>query len=221
MAFDLVQRSREFRDELTTLLNVTVCNGPQLTVLAFPDYTVVGFKISRYNVRGEGLPITISQKAPKFYLSLSIRLQPDVQEEYLAVRSSAMILATEPLVTNENMLLHYDYERDKQEGYTEAHLHICATSAAWEEAGRRHDGDVRLLDRLHLPVGGRRFRPTLEDILEFLIAERLVEARPNWKDSLEASREGFRERQLRAAIRRFPEVALDQLRADKHLPADT
>lgn len=173
--------------------------------------------MSRHNVRGEGLPIKI-RKAPKFYLGLSIRLQPDEQEVHLTVKSSAMILATEPAITNENMLLHYDYEREKADGYPEAHLQICATSESWEEAGRRHDGHTRLLSKLHLPVGGRRFRPTLEDILEFLIVENLVEARLNWKAALEDSRDAFREKQLRAAIRQFPDVALDQLGRDKRLP---
>ena len=128
-----------------------------------------------------------------------------------------MMLATGPVVTNDKMLLHYDYERDKADGYAEAHLQICATSDAWEEAGKRHDGDTRLLSKLHLPVGGRRFRPTLEDIIEFLIVEKLVEARPKWDVALEKSRGDFRERQLRAAIRQHPEVALDQLRIDGKL----
>jgi hypothetical protein len=65
---------------------------------------------------------------------------------------------------------------------------------------------------------GRRFRPTLEDIIEFLIVEELVEARPKWKAALEANRDAFRDKQLRAAIRQFPEVALDQLQRDNQLP---
>lgn len=66
-------------------------------------------------------------------------------------------------------------------------------------------------------MGGRRFRPTLEDICEFLIVERLVEHRAGWAETLERSREAFQEKQLRAAIRRFPEVAIDQLRRDGQL----
>lgn len=215
MAFDLPQRTIEFVNELNVLLNATVCDGPQLNALVFPNYTVVGYHVSRDNVRGEGLPIKI-RKAPKFYLGLSIRLQ--LKDDYLTVMSSAMVLATEAVITNRNMLLHYDYEREKQDGYPEAHLQICATSASWEEAGRRHDGDIRLLNKLHLPVGGRRFRPTLEDILEFLIVEKLAEARPNWNTALEASRDAFREKQLRAAVRQFPHIALDQLERDNLLP---
>jgi hypothetical protein len=216
MAFDLVGESKRFASDLSDLLNATVCNGPRLNSLVFPEYTVVGFKIKRFHVRGEGIPLRLDGNA-KFYLGLSMHLQPDEEDEYLMVKSSAMILATGPVITNDNVLLHYDYQRDKDDGYPEAHLHICATSDAWKEAGTRHDGDTRLLNKLHLPVGGRRFRPTLEDIIEFLVVEKLIEARPKWEAVLEKSREGFREKQLRAAIRRNPDVALDQLKRDRKL----
>lgn len=216
MAFDLIGDSTAFAQDLSVLLNATVCNGPQLNLVGFPNYTLVGYGVSRLNVRGEGIPVRI-KKAAKFYLGLSIRLQSDDRNEHLTVRSSAMVLATEPAISNANMLLHYDYERDKADGFPEAHLHICASSDAWEEAGRRHDGDTCLLTKLHLPVGGRRFRPTLEDLLEFLIVEELVESRGTALNKIEESREKFREKQLRAAIRRFPEIARHQLELDGHI----
>jgi hypothetical protein len=213
MAFELPRESKRFADDLSSLLNATVCHGPQLNAMVFPTYSLVGYRVSRHNVRGEGLPLKI-RKSPKFYLGLSMHLQPDEQDAHLMVKSSAIILATDAAISNGNMLLHYDYQREKEDGYPEAHLQICATSESWEEAGRRHDGDIRLLNKLHLPVGGRRFRPTLEDILEFLIVEQLVEARPGWEAAIENSRNAFREKQLRAAIRRSPAIALDQLRSD-------
>jgi hypothetical protein len=127
------------------------------------------------------------------------------------VTSSVMILAWAPDVADEsNLLLHYDYERGK-EIYPEAHLQVCASSDAWREAGRRLDGKERLLERLHLPVGDRRFRPTLEDVIEFLIREQLAEAHSGWEKALETSRRGFRDKQLKAAVRRRQEVAVAEL----------
>jgi len=216
MALALARETSQFANDLSALLNATVCHGTRLSSVVFPGFTLVGYNVTRDNLRGEGMPIKI-KKAPKLYLGLSIRLGADDRNEHLMVRSSAMVLATESVITNANMLLHYDYEREKQDDYPDAHLQICATSQAWEEAGRRHDGDVRLLNKLHLPVGGRRFRPTLEDLLEFLIVERLVESRTNWKAELNRSRDTFREKQLRAAVRRYPEIAEDQLRRDGHI----
>jgi hypothetical protein len=65
----------------------------------------------------------------------------------------------------------------------------------------------------HFPVGGRRFRPTLEDIIEFLVLERLVEAHHGWEDAAGEHRSEWDRRQLRAAVRRDPETAMEQLRS--------
>jgi len=40
----------------------------------------------------------------------------------------------------------------------------------------------RSLEKLHFPVGGRRYRPALEDIVEFLIAEGYVQHREGWRE---------------------------------------
>jgi hypothetical protein len=105
-------------------------------------------------------------------------------------------------------------------GPPDAHLQICATSKAWEQIGVRVDGTERLLGRMHLPVGGRRFRPTLEDMVEFLVTEKLAQPKNGWKEAVTAGREKFRKKQLRAAIRRDPETARDAL-ADLDLGTDS
>lgn len=52
-------------------------------------------------------------------------------------------------------ILHYDYERDKGDGYPEAHLQVCASSGAWDDLCAATRGDDRPFERLHLPVGGQ------------------------------------------------------------------
>jgi hypothetical protein len=37
-------------------------------------------------------------------------------------------------------------------------------------------------------MAGRRYRPTLEDFIEFLVLEGLAEARSGWRDVLDAGR---------------------------------
>jgi hypothetical protein len=139
-----------------------------------------------------------------------MRLERDHEQKYLMVRQSVMLLSSSP--DPNDVLLHYDYERDKDD-YPDAHLQICATSDAWEAVGRRLDGSERLLERMHLPVGGRRFRPTLEDAVEFLITEKLAESKPRWEQAVHEGGERFRKIQLRAAIRRDPETARSALEA--------
>jgi hypothetical protein len=211
--FDLEKKSREFKTELDELLNCTVCKGISLKSVpsTMPERTVVGYRITKVNQDvTEGIPIMIGSD-PRFCPGLSIRLAPDDQPQHLMVTSSVMILATAADVADEsNLLLHYDYERGN-EIYLEAPLQVCASSDAWREAGRRLDGKERLLEGLHLPVDDRRFRPTLEDVVEFLIREQLAEAHSGWEKVLEKSRRGFRDKQLKAAVRRRQEVAIAEL----------
>lgn len=153
-------------------------------------------------------PVTIGAD-PNIWLAFSMRLEQDFEDEYLMVRQSVMLLSAsaEPADT----LLHYDYECDKPDDYPDAHLQICATSDDWKRVGVRTDGTERLLERMHLPLGGRRYRPTLEDMVEFLITEKLARAKKGWRKAIASGRDEFRKKQLRAAIRRDPETAREAL----------
>ena len=131
------------------------------------------------------------------------------------IRSSVMYLTLD--ASGDEVLLHYDYERDKSDGYPEVHLQVCATSDAWEQASLGYGPSGRPLERLHLPVGGRRYRPTAEDLIEFLMTEKLVTGRPGWQGYVQRGRAGFEERQLRAAVRRNPQAAISILREEGHI----
>lgn len=212
-SFNLERESHTFADELSGLLNGTICYGVRLTsvVTAGRDRSrsVIGYRITKDNQDLETcIPVTLGSD-PTFHLGFSMRLERDHENKFLMVRQSVMLLS--PTADPSDALLHYDYERDKRDGYPDAHLQICATSETWQDVGQRLDGSTRLLERMHLPVGGRRFRPTLEDIVEFLVTEHLVEARPSWRDAVDCGRESFRKKQLRAAIRRDPDTARDAL----------
>ncbi len=210
---DLERESRGLADEFTNLLNRTICHGIRLTsvITAGRDRsrTVIGYQITKDRLDApECIPVTIGGE-PRIWLGFSMRLEQDHEDKYLMVRQSVMLLSSSP--DHKDALLHYDYERDKPDGYPDAHLQVCATSEAWERVGVRADGSQRPLERLHLPVGGRRFRPTLEDVVEFLITDKLAEPRDGWKGAVEEGRQRFQRLQLRAAIRRHPEVAQEML----------
>jgi hypothetical protein len=63
-----------------------------------------------------------------------------------------------------------------------------------------------------------RFRPAVEDILELLIDERLVRAKPDARTVLDRTREHYRLIQLRAAVRSHPHIAFDELAAMGWIP---
>jgi hypothetical protein len=64
------------------------------------------------------------------------------------------------------------------------------------------------LDSLRLPLGGARFRPCLEDFIEFCIDQCGVESVSGWQDVVQAGRERWRRTQLAAAVRDCAEEAV-------------
>src|SRR5690625_4794456 len=70
------------------------------------------------------------------------------------------------------------------------------------------------LSKLHLPTGGERFRPALEDFLGFLLRECGVDAVHGWQSAIEDSREEWRRLQFRTAVRELPREAADVLRRE-------
>jgi hypothetical protein len=121
--------------------------------------TMMNFTASAAWYSPTGRMVTPKTRSPNVWLGFSMRLEQDFEDKYLMVRQSVMLLSAS--VDPADPLLHYAHERDKPDDYPGAHLQICATSDAWKRVGVRTDGSQRLLERVHSPVGGRRFRPTL------------------------------------------------------------
>ena len=168
-----------------------------------PGVVLIGYGLSKSKLRTARFPVS----SRHCWLDVGYRLCLDDSGNYLAVAASfTSIYAGDD---DKSCLCRFDYERGKH-GYPEAHLQVYGESralASWGGTPR-----TRQLDRLHFPVGGRRFRPTLEDVVEFLITEELAIPRDEgWKDVLRAEREAFQRIQLRAAIRRDPETAREAL----------
>jgi hypothetical protein len=158
--FDLRCDARNFAEELNNLLNATVCDGSRLSCVVSPrrdrSRAVIGYKISRGQLDlRECIPVTLGAD-PRIWLGFSMRLEQDHENRYLMVRQSVMLLSSSP--DSDDVLLHYDYERDKPDDYPDAHLQVCATSESWEAVGVRLDDSARLLERMHLPVGDKSFR---------------------------------------------------------------
>lgn len=193
------------------LLNATVCDGITIQAYVYDRARVlVGHGLSKESLEVQPFRLRIGQGKPHGWLEISYRLRIDDEGRYLAVVSSYVgIYAADPA---RSPLCHMDYERNKSHGYPEAHLQIEGESpalAAW----RMTDGSQgRALCDLHFPVGGRRYRPALEDVIEFLVVEKLATPRSGWLKALDKSRDDFRKLQLRAAIRRDIETATQAVR---------
>ena len=195
---DLESLARAFADSITRVLNLTVTDGLRLSAVISRSkgLVFVGHRLTKHQfVVEEAFPLARSTHAPLF-LSVFFKLELDSENSYLTVGSSSFgVYESSDMSTG--ALFRYEYERDKADNFPEAHLHV---------RGDWGIGNVPA-SKLHLPLGDRRFRPCLEDLVQFLIVEGGTTPRNGeWKSVLDTSRQAFYEQQLRALIRRNPEL---------------
>jgi hypothetical protein len=135
----------------------------------------------------------------------------DAEGTYLTVNKSQVgLYASADL---DSMIFHYDYNREPANQYPSAHFQVAGQSEPLATVIERSASASKSLRDLHFPVGGRRFRPTIEDVVEFLVIEELADAHSGWHTAVEERREAWRKIQLKAAVRRYPEWAAETLRA--------
>lgn len=112
-------------------------------------------------------------------------------------------------------IVRVEYDRSQLgRGQVAAHVHLHANSPelAWMYGSTGWPAPD--LHALHFPVGGRLFRPTLEEFLLFLDRENLFD---DWKEGrkprLIRSLKAWERRQARATARQFPDEAVGALEA--------
>lgn len=207
---DLPDQARVFAADISDLLNRTVADGIRVSAVLDPHGTcIVGRNVTKTSFLPDLIPVRVN-KAARCHLRVGYVLVLDPEGVHLTVAKSDVSLYLDREGTK--MILHYDYDREPANDYPQAHFQVAGDAPnlrALARAGER--GDSRELHDFHFPVGGRRFRPTLEDVVEFLIVEQLAEARAGWQDAIEEHRTTWYQRQLLAAVRRDPDLVRSYL----------
>ena len=223
---DVLADARSFADDVTGLLNGTITHGIRVSAAAVKggadqgNVAQVGLGVGRANLSPRLIPLTLGNSKPTAYLRVAYLLKSDLEGTHLAVAQSRYGLYLDE--NGEKMLVHWDYDREPKNEYPGAHVQVNGECEYFDILTNqaRNAGRIspkRPLRDFHFPVGGRRFRPTLEDVVEFLAVEGLAEMRNDWETVVKEHRDRWEERQLRAAIRRFPEIARQQLREDHQI----
>lgn len=204
MGGDELRQAREFANGIGRVLNRTVCTGVKITAMSGrPGCALVGQDLAKNSPDTKAFPVRIGNRKPRCWLKLGYELSLDQSARFLVVMSSIFCVLAGP--DDSSCLCHFDYVRENPSGYPEAHVQVNGVSEHLDLPG---EPNTRELGRLHLPVGGRRFRPTLEDVIEFLVVEKLAEPREGWRDVLDEQRCEWEQIQLKAAIRKDPQVAV-------------
>ncbi|MFB7115567.1 hypothetical protein [Streptomyces sp. NPDC056291] len=218
-------------DEAKNLEELAAGFANQLTALT---RGVLGEDTPRFHAINMGAKVQVSpiddsavmQKIPvriggEEHLSLGVRYFCcwDGRSEFLATDQADVHLFYRNVP---DPLLRYEYVRSSKEppgAHLQVHAHRdeMAYLLRLADKGRPKTGMKRgklpRLSEMHLPVGGHRMRPALEDVLLFLHREFAIDTAPNWRAVLDASLQDWRVTQLKAAVRDAPDVAARVLRA--------
>lgn len=190
---DLEQEAGEFAAYLQTLLDGVL---PGKRVVRVQELG------GRYTIGTDPEPIPLTVKGRKLAtLRLLMACCADSSGRYLAVAESQYLLLS---VLTRAPLLRFHYRRDARTTPS-AHWHLDGERGAMSHL-LAHAGAKRphRLDSLHLPVGGDRYRPCLEDFLQFLIDECGIDAASGWRRVVEDGRERWRRLQIRTLVRDAP-----------------
>lgn len=190
----LLDRAEEFAADLADLLDRTVADDAPVRAQVHGTRIVVG----AFDSDGEATTVPLQvQGEHRLALRLRFQCEWDFARRFLAIDSSEFALK---LPHRSEPLIRFDYLRDHS--WAPAHIQIHAESAAlgWLHAytGSRKPPRVQ---ELHLPVGGKRLRPSLEDVIEFAIQDLAVDAKPDAQRRIEEGRARWRRLQVLAAIR--------------------
>lgn len=153
-------------------------------------------------IRIEGTPI--------FQLFLSYECSWNPKTEQMTIVESVFSVL---LLGVKEPLWRYDFNRNMTK-VPVAHLNVHAhrDEIAWARAlSKRNSHEGVKVSKLHFPFGGVRFRPTIEDVLQMLIDEFHIDCKQGAKAVIEASRGRYFDRQLEAAVKESPAIAIKAL----------
>ncbi|WP_423057346.1 hypothetical protein [Brevibacterium linens] len=168
----------------------------------------------------KGIPLKVDG-VPFLDLKVIFECCMDSKGDYLAVEKSRIEVTPK---AGSGPTFRYEYDRN----YTKAppaHMHVhahrdaftylMATAGNSSKRSKRRveSGKVPSLQDIHFPLGGHRFRPCLEDILEILIEEFGVDMQPGTLKALRDGRANWRRTQARSVARDDPQSAVDVLRS--------
>jgi hypothetical protein len=157
--------------------------------------------------RQGGVPLLVKRRQLA-WLRLDFLCRLDATAEFLAIdKSKIWIVAT----VDSTPIFRFEYLYDAgwvPHSHIQVHGERGALTHLLSQAGH---GRPHNMSSLHLPTGGARFRPNLEDVVQFLIVDCHFDAVPSWRDAVDRERAAWRRIQTRAACRALPEEAAAQL----------
>ena len=221
MTAPLAEQAEGFANDLTKTVRAVV--GAECPAF----YAVALQQANAFTVRQEPSDgITLCDRGgPILRLTANYKCILDGHGKYMAISESLIHVFVEP--DGREPLFRYEFDRNNTGKVPSAHIQFhgqhpeleaamreCGDSSERAKARKRGRRQVYLHD-LHFPVGGPRFRPALEDVLEMLIEEfgvKPVRSVRAARKALADGREDWRRKQVATVVRDAPSRAAEALR---------
>ncbi|MEU7630607.1 hypothetical protein AB0C34_11545 [Nocardia sp. NPDC049220] len=223
---ELEHQAHEFAKQLTETVQFVA--GPDTP--GFAATAVLELNMFRVAQVPESGVVLCDETGPLLRLAVEYMCTWDGYERYLAVDRSKIHVFVEP--NGRQPLFRYEFDRRTTDALPSAHIHFhgehseleaamraCGESTA--RAKRRRRGKTKsLLTDLHFPVGGTRFRPCLEDVMQMVIEEFGITPRggpvATTYRQLAERREHWRRLQIATSVRDAPATAARVLILQRH-----
>ena len=201
----LAEQVAAFSGTLDSLLNECLPNVPGVQVQVSRDrYEIL--PIGQTDKHG-GVPLSVNGDVLA-WLRFNYLCRSDITNEYLAIAKSKVGIAA-AVDSTPIFRFEYLYRADRvPHSHIQVHGQRGALSHLLSKAGHPAPHDMAAL---HLPTGGARFRPSLEDVIQFLISDCGFDHREAWRRAVERERAAWRVIQTRAVVRAMADVAAGQL----------
>ena len=225
---ELISQAHDFADRLSQRIRRVLPDPqPQFLAQVLPGRSpsLVVWPVSTGDTELLPQPLTLvaqgRQIEQRLHLRVIYRCCADTSGQYLTIEESSLGLG---LAAITDPLVRFEYQRatPARSRLPAAHIQVHAhrDETVWlmlhgDEARPAERWRRRRLPRMaemHLPVGGDRYRPCLEDVLGLAITEFGASKRNGAWNALEEGRAEWRRFQLRAAVRDAPAVAAEELR---------
>ena len=223
-------RADEFARDLSELLTAFVSSDVRFGVEQHQPKDVAA--PTQMVIQPEEIVVLLVEERKLLSLEISFYCQMDQEREFLAVARSQIAVHAGDSPLGEPMF-RYEYERtarNKPVAHLQVHGHsdrftTLLTLAKGHRRKKSQDPfEATRMARLHFPLGGHRFRPGVEDVLEMVQREFAVKTSPDWEALRDRHREKYRRAQTAAAVRDCPSAAveaLERLGFFVEWPADT
>jgi hypothetical protein len=201
----LLAEAEQFAAEVAEVLSGTVTPDDIAVAARVHEARVVVGPVNEQGLPSKlTLPVT---ETATVRLDISFSCSWDSEGKYLMVQRSAFKISIGHV---KEPLIRFEYVRSRD--YAPAHVQVHAESGALGlHLGAIGSTKLPKLQDLHLPVGGKRFRVSLEDVIEFLVEDLDVPPKDGWEDVIQSGRTRWFARQLGAVVRSDQQTAVRTL----------